>query len=323
MLESGILLESNDHSLGHDFWEPGVYCTPKLETGRWYARPQILFQDEVFHRVVFELRVDPARRKKNRARGGIQWVFNSDAVSMYGLWVQVNAPPVKGEERVNEWDPALEALPPGEIMRDPIINDRQGPWPEVEDDDDDEEVWSAPHLGVEAPAPKVIFAWPNSAKSPSAIVSAAGWKTNGSSTGATPVLKPLLNWVPSGHTPDSWDGWGEDYGEAGMWSLDSFGGFDGAWDSWDSGESAWQSQAKLKPKVKPNGWHQQAAAKENGKPDAAPAKGPPRVVPPQGPPRVVPPPVRQKAALQSPGTADGTEPLAKRAKLDDATATVS
>eukprot|EP00971_Amphidinium_carterae_P036334 714364-Amphidinium_carterae.2 len=32
-LRSGIMLESNDKALGHDFWEPGVYCTPNMKAG--------------------------------------------------------------------------------------------------------------------------------------------------------------------------------------------------------------------------------------------------------------------------------------------------
>merc|ERR1719433_463460 len=70
ILKSGVFLESNDRSLGHDFWEPGVYCSPSLDTGLWYARPQILFGDGVYYRIIFELRVDPAtRKKKQKARG--------------------------------------------------------------------------------------------------------------------------------------------------------------------------------------------------------------------------------------------------------------
>ena len=87
VLESGVLLESNDKSLGHDFWEPGVYCTPELQTARWYARPHVLFADGVYHRILFELRVDSARRKKYRKRGGVQWVFPSNVVALHAVWI--------------------------------------------------------------------------------------------------------------------------------------------------------------------------------------------------------------------------------------------
>ncbi|CAK0797190.1 unnamed protein product, partial [Prorocentrum cordatum] len=124
VLDSGVLLESNDKASGHDFWEPGVYCTPVLETARWYARPHVLFGDGAYHRVLFELRVDPERRKRQRQRGGVQWVFNSSAVSIHAMWVEINAPPDNGEERVNEWDPGLEALPSGRDRPELVVNPR-------------------------------------------------------------------------------------------------------------------------------------------------------------------------------------------------------
>ncbi|CAK0893498.1 unnamed protein product, partial [Prorocentrum cordatum] len=133
ILETGVFLESNDLSLGHDFWEPGVYCSPDLDTGLWYARPHILFGDGVYHRVILELKVDPARRKKNRKRGGVQWVFPFEAVALSAVLVRINAPPAKGEERVNEWEPELEAVPLDALRPDAIVNPRQEPWPYYDD----------------------------------------------------------------------------------------------------------------------------------------------------------------------------------------------
>ena len=67
-----------------------VYCSPNLSTARWYARPQILFGealrdflskatqsaasllaggDKVYHRVIFELRVNTEKRIRNRQYG--------------------------------------------------------------------------------------------------------------------------------------------------------------------------------------------------------------------------------------------------------------
>lgn len=71
----------------------------------------------------------------NRKRGGIQWVFPSGAIALHAVWVRVNAPPKKGEERVNGWDARLEAVPPGTTCYpDPVVNPRgQGPWPHIED----------------------------------------------------------------------------------------------------------------------------------------------------------------------------------------------
>lgn len=134
VLQSGVMLESDDLTLGHDFWKPGVYCTPNIETALWYARPHELFADGVYHRVIFELRVDPERRSKERQRGGVQWVFPSAAVSLHAVWVRPNAPPTKGEERVREWNPQLEALPPGCAPPRPIVNPRRSAWPNVVDE---------------------------------------------------------------------------------------------------------------------------------------------------------------------------------------------
>lgn len=134
ILHTGVFLESNDRSLGHDYWEPGVYCSPNLDTGLWYSRPQILFGDGVYHRIIFELRVNQKKRKVNRKRGGVQWVFPSAAVALDAVWVRFNAPPCKGEERVRDWDPALEALPPGRERPPAVVNPRIEPWPYMMDD---------------------------------------------------------------------------------------------------------------------------------------------------------------------------------------------
>ena len=106
-------LESSDSALGHDFWCPGVYCSPLVDTARGYARPQVLFGDGAFHRPLLELKVDLQRLRRQRQRGGTQWVFPSSAINLRALWVHLNAPPADGEERFNSWDPALEAVPPG------------------------------------------------------------------------------------------------------------------------------------------------------------------------------------------------------------------
>lgn len=133
ILHTGIFLESSDKDLGHDFWEPGVYCSPELDTGIWYARPQIMFGDDVFQRIIFEVKVDRKRQKQNRKRGGVQWVFPCGAISLHAVWVRSNAPPANGEERVNGWQPELEALPPGCSALPAVVNPRTEPWPALAD----------------------------------------------------------------------------------------------------------------------------------------------------------------------------------------------
>jgi len=111
ILSSGVLLESNDKELGHDFWEPGVYCSPLEETANHYGRSHVIFGDGTYHRVALELRVDAKQRKKQRKRGGEQWVFPNGAVHIHSLMIQINKPPQCGEERLRSWDPDLEVLP--------------------------------------------------------------------------------------------------------------------------------------------------------------------------------------------------------------------
>ena len=64
--------QKKKYAKGHDFWEPGVYCTPLVSTAKWYARPHIVFGDGVYHCIMYELRVDPLKIKTERERGGVQ-----------------------------------------------------------------------------------------------------------------------------------------------------------------------------------------------------------------------------------------------------------
>ena len=74
ILNSTVLLESNNHDLGHDFWESGVCCSRLITTARSYGIPHVLFGDGVYYRAMFEVIVDLNRRKKRRAKEGEQWV---------------------------------------------------------------------------------------------------------------------------------------------------------------------------------------------------------------------------------------------------------
>ena len=144
ILQSGVLLESNDLSRGHEFSEPGVYVSPRIDTARWYARPQVVFGDGVFHRVIVEVRVDLKRSKKKKKSGGVQWVFPSAAVSIYAVRVQINAPPQNGEERIKDWSASLEAVADGNIYPPAIVNPRKGPWPDINDEGSEERVSAVP-----------------------------------------------------------------------------------------------------------------------------------------------------------------------------------
>ena len=89
-----------------------MYCSPRFETGGDYARPHVLFGDGVFHRAVYELRVDPKERTRERQRGGHQWILPSHSASVHAVWICSNVPPKRGEERCYEWTATLEACLP-------------------------------------------------------------------------------------------------------------------------------------------------------------------------------------------------------------------
>mmetsp|Transcript_76378 Transcript_76378/g.224012 ORF Transcript_76378/g.224012 Transcript_76378/m.224012 type:complete len:549 (-) Transcript_76378:97-1743(-) len=296
ILSSGVFLESTDRSLGHDFWEPGVYCSPCVDTGLWYARPQILFADGVYHRVIFELRVDPARRKRDRKRGGVQWVFPSAAVALHAVWVRSNAPPKNGEERVNGWDPELEALPFGCQALPPLINPRrlhEDPWPDMEDEFPFDK-------GNNNAPPWMQTAQPNPGEQPAKAlirpafhaVSAVGGpirplveRMRGAAAAAAAAALPGPQWPPAQLRPASFWGkgarprgppgnpWADDWGGKG--TLAGGGGFqdDSGWDScsaWSSGPawkdaSGWEAQAAWKEPV----WKGSAAAWQGSDPAAA------------------------------------------------------
>ena len=93
---------------GHEFWKPGLYLTPKLGTATWYGRAQRVFEDDMFHRAIVEVKYDPSKKKVYRERGGGQIVVTSEAAAITGIIIQPNSPPMKGEERSDRWDPALE-----------------------------------------------------------------------------------------------------------------------------------------------------------------------------------------------------------------------
>ena len=115
ILNSKVLLESNNHDLGHDFGESGVYCSPLITTARSYGIPHDRFGDGVYYRAMLEVIVDLNLRTRRRSKGGEQRVLPSEAVRVKALWVQPNAPPADGEWRFNTWDAALEALPVAQL----------------------------------------------------------------------------------------------------------------------------------------------------------------------------------------------------------------
>ena len=62
-------------------------------------------------------------------------MFESDAVSIHGVWVCLNSPPEKGQQRLEAWDPRLEVRPGGAAPAPPVVNYRPNaqPWEQPED----------------------------------------------------------------------------------------------------------------------------------------------------------------------------------------------
>ncbi len=98
--------------------------SPNLSTGVSYARPQVVFGDGAYHRVVLEMRVDLEQRVKTRKKGGVQWIFSSRHITLHGVWVCVNMPPTAGDERLWNWDPNDEAVPPGREQAHTLVSER-------------------------------------------------------------------------------------------------------------------------------------------------------------------------------------------------------
>ena len=118
---SGKLLASDDHSLGHGFsaQDPkgSVYVTPKQTTAVGYARPHVVFGDGVYHRVFLEVLVDPVKRKTSHCKSGKQWVAPEHGIVIRAIWIQANSPVHGNDDRLETWEPSLEAIPPGRSLR--------------------------------------------------------------------------------------------------------------------------------------------------------------------------------------------------------------
>ena len=90
------------------------------------------FRDQVFHRCVRHVLVDPRRiRRYVRARG--LWVFPKEALATRGVWVLPNSGAVyqPSNERFSDWEAQMEAVRPG--WPPPVVS--PGPfaiqgWPE-------------------------------------------------------------------------------------------------------------------------------------------------------------------------------------------------
>ena len=115
LLLSGQISPSTDLQKGHEYNNLGamVYCSPKFDTAVWYARPQNLFGDSVYHCCVLELRVDMRFVHKHKPGGGAQWTFPSSAVVIVGVWICHNCGNEKGSAHLRYWQAEDECIPVG------------------------------------------------------------------------------------------------------------------------------------------------------------------------------------------------------------------
>ena len=109
---TGVILASHDRDLGHDFnTKQGVFCSPSLAIAEQYARPCKPFPDGLYHRLVYELWVEPGKRVKRKNGHTVQWIVPQNAVRLKALWLRIDAPPEEFVEGWSVWKPFLEAKP--------------------------------------------------------------------------------------------------------------------------------------------------------------------------------------------------------------------
>lgn len=109
IISGNRILPSADKELGHRRLgeKTGVYVSPHMYTSMWYAEAQVLFQDGVYWRLLYELK---ARGTPifHQAKHGNQYVFPSDAIQITHVWVQSRAATAAGDAIHTSWNPLLE-----------------------------------------------------------------------------------------------------------------------------------------------------------------------------------------------------------------------
>ena len=88
-----------------------MYCSPRIQTADFYARPTHVFGDKIMDQVCLAIYVDEKRATKVPA-GGEQWIVPAESVYIKAVYFRQNAAMGNGQERVWEWCVQHEALPP-------------------------------------------------------------------------------------------------------------------------------------------------------------------------------------------------------------------
>ena len=137
-LSKGWINISRRGSQGHQACVgSGHYCAPNLEYARFYSRPQIVFDDNCYHRVMYRLACDENKVKSKRwISEGMEYITEEGNIILLAVMIKPNCPPVEfTEERFNDWNPALEIHPDGLEEHHPtfIKNEKCKDWPEWHD----------------------------------------------------------------------------------------------------------------------------------------------------------------------------------------------
>jgi hypothetical protein len=115
----------------------GHYCAHDFEYARWFSRPQVLFADGCYHRVMFRLAYNTDKLKNIRyVSQGLEHVVEEDGIVLLSCLMKPNYPPVEAtEERFSSWNPLLEVHPWGTELAEisPVVNQCLTPWGPWED----------------------------------------------------------------------------------------------------------------------------------------------------------------------------------------------
>ena len=84
----------------------------------------MLFDNGVFHKVLLELVCDDNKKIYKKApskNSNEQAVYSEGGIKTRAVWLGVNGPPHAGEGRFLDWQPHLQASPPGAPMNHVVV----------------------------------------------------------------------------------------------------------------------------------------------------------------------------------------------------------
>ena len=109
------MLESSNTGIGQEYLEGNeeMYCSQNILVAAGYARPQILFKNNVFIRFIVKVTIDGKHKHVPKKKQQRYWTVPTCFASIAGVFAIVDAPRYQGEGRLWDWDPKLEAVPVG------------------------------------------------------------------------------------------------------------------------------------------------------------------------------------------------------------------